>query len=60
MNTSTLLTTDEVAAWLRRPPRSLVNWRYRGEGPPYLRVGGSIRYRAVDIERWLDAQRVAA
>jgi hypothetical protein len=59
MNTSILLTPEQVADLLQRPIRTLAQWRYRREGPPYLKVGGSIRYRTVDVERWLDAQRVA-
>lgn len=33
---------------------TLRNMRSRGGGPPYVRVGRRIRYRLVDLDRWLD------
>ena len=35
---------------------TLDNWRWRGWGPQYLKVGGRVRYRLVDLADWLDAQ----
>jgi hypothetical protein len=40
-----LLTTDEAATLLQKPPGTLVNWRYRSLGPKYVKVLGAIRYR---------------
>ncbi len=51
-----LMSTEEVAEVLGRPPRTLRQWRYLGEGPKYLKVGATVRYRARDIEKWLKAQ----
>jgi excisionase family DNA binding protein len=51
-----LLSTEEVAEVLGRPARTLRQWRYLGEGPRYLKVGATVRYRARDIEKWLEAQ----
>jgi predicted DNA-binding transcriptional regulator AlpA len=51
-----LLSTEEVADVLGRPPRTLRQWRYLGEGPRYLKVGAPVRYRAHDVEAWLKAQ----
>ena len=34
--------------------RTLANLRSRHTGPPYLRVGGRIRYRLPEIALWLD------
>ena len=28
----------------------------RGDGPPIVRIGRSVRYRASDIYKWIDAQ----
>jgi predicted site-specific integrase-resolvase len=47
---------QEVAEVLGRPPRTLRQWRYLGVGPKYLKVGATVRYRARDIEKWLEAQ----
>ncbi|MEM1383050.1 MAG: helix-turn-helix domain-containing protein [Pseudomonadota bacterium] len=30
----------------------------RGDGPPYIKIGRSVRYRTSDIDAWLDDQRV--
>jgi excisionase family DNA binding protein len=51
-----LLSTEEVAKVLGRPARTLRQWRYLGEGPRYLKVGATVRYRARDVEAWLKAQ----
>lgn len=51
-----LLFTEEVAEALGRPPRTLRQWRYLGEGPTYLKVGALVRYRPRDVEEWLKAQ----
>ncbi|MGM1016153.1 MAG: helix-turn-helix transcriptional regulator [Actinomycetota bacterium] len=48
-----LLTTAEVAAILRVPTRTLEDWRGRGYGPVFLRVGKSVRYRVSKLEEWI-------
>ena len=55
-----LLDLAEVAAWLNVAPKTLRDMRYRRTGPPALKVGGQLRWRAADVERWLDAQRDTA
>lgn len=50
-----LLSPEEVAEVLGRPVRTVREWRYRGEGPRYLKVGGTVRYRPRDVEAWLEA-----
>jgi excisionase family DNA binding protein len=55
-----LMNSDEVAAVVGIPPRTLDQWAYRKVGPPYVKVGRHRRYRAEAVERWLDAQTVAA
>lgn len=51
-----LLSTEEVAEVLGGRPGRLRQWRYLGEGPRYLKVGATVRYRARDVESWLEAQ----
>lgn len=51
-----LLTTAELAGYLRVPRSTLYGWRYRGVGPPAIRVGRHLRYRTCDVERWLELQ----
>ena len=49
-------TPEEVAEHLQKPPRTLEQWRYRGIGPRYVKVGRDVRYRWSDVEKWLDEQ----
>lgn len=35
------------------PEKTLANWRSRGEGPPYLKIGGRIYYPESDLDEWL-------
>jgi hypothetical protein len=37
-------------------PKTLQNWRSKGAGPPYLKIGGRVVYRQDDIERY-EAER---
>jgi len=52
-----LLHAADVAELLGIPVATLANWRASGKGPPYLRVGRHVRYRAIDVEAWI-ADRV--
>ncbi|MGB6325420.1 MAG: helix-turn-helix domain-containing protein [Methylocella sp.] len=38
-------------------PRTLERWRWLGEGPQYLKIGGRVVYRLDDVEEY-EAQRV--
>ena len=51
---SALLTTVEVADYLKMRPRTLDNWRSLGTGPEFVKVGALVRYRVEDIEAYLD------
>lgn len=35
---------------LEPSPRTLERWRWRDQGPAYLKVGGRVVYRLTDIE----------
>jgi predicted DNA-binding transcriptional regulator AlpA len=37
--------------------RTLQAWRQRGEGPPYVKLGGSVRYTQSGSRRWLAKQQ---
>ena len=32
--------------------RTLEQWRWRGEGPKFIKIGGSVRYRVEDVEAY--------
>jgi hypothetical protein len=53
--TSELL--DERAAALHLggvAPATLRNWRSRGVGPAYVRIGGVIRYQRADLDAFVE------
>ena len=52
-----LLTPDQLAEMLSVSTKTLDRWRRGGTGPACIQVGGSVRYRAVDVEEWLSANR---
>lgn len=55
-----LLTQAETLQKLNlKSDRTLRNWARRGEGPRRIRIGGSIRYRAADVQQWIEDQYVA-
>jgi excisionase family DNA binding protein len=64
MTTTELLTPEEVAELLKVHPGTLENWRVRGEGPPFVKLGNKrrspVRYRRKDVDDWIytDVKRV--
>jgi hypothetical protein len=44
------LTQVELAARWRISPRTLERWRWAGDGPRFIKIGGLVRYRLEDIE----------
>ena len=48
-----LLTTDELADKLDVSPRTLQDWRHRGEGPPFVKLGDCVRYKWSAVEQWM-------
>lgn len=43
--------TDLARRW-RISPRTLERWRWLGQGPRYLKIGGRVVYRAEDVEAY--------
>lgn len=48
-----LHTEKEEAARLNLAPKTLANLRWRGDGPPFLKVGRLIRYDPQMTDTWL-------
>ena len=46
------LTQGKLADRWQISPRTLERWRWLGEGPPFLKIGGRVVYRVQDIERY--------
>jgi excisionase family DNA binding protein len=56
-STSDILTPDDVAAWLRVSVKWLYDHTSRSKPiVPHLKLGGHLRFRRGDVERWLDEQ----
>ena len=47
----------EAAGYLRISINTLNCWRSRREGPPFVKVGGKVRYRLADVDAWADGRR---
>jgi predicted DNA-binding transcriptional regulator AlpA len=54
-----LLTERETANLLKISQRTLQAWRCKGYGPPFIRVGRSVRYCVTDVKSWMDLNRSA-
>jgi len=52
-----LLDTVEAAKFIGFSVDTLTNWRSRGIGPTYCKIGpglrSSVRYRRTDLEEWI-------
>ncbi|MCA9501881.1 MAG: helix-turn-helix domain-containing protein [Spirochaetaceae bacterium] len=52
------LTETQAAERVGIKPGTLAHWRSAGTGPPYVKVGGRVRYLTRDLDDWLDSRRV--
>jgi Helix-turn-helix domain len=50
------LTQVELAVRWRISPRTLERWRWAGDGPRFIKIGGLVRYRFEDIEAFEQQQ----
>lgn len=46
------LTQIELAVRWNMSPRTLERWRWDNGGPPHIKIGGLIRYRLTDLEKF--------
>lgn len=53
--TPVYLTADQVAQMTGFSTKSLEAYRAKRQGPPFLKIGHSIRYRADDVRAWVEA-----
>jgi excisionase family DNA binding protein len=54
--TESLMSLEDVAGYLGVPVRTVYSWRSIGKGPRGFRVGKYVRYKAADIDAWLERQ----
>lgn len=55
---SELLTADEVAAALKVTKKTIYQLKYERK-IPYIQVGGILRFRKEDIDKWLNDHAVS-
>ena len=56
-----LVTEREAAAILMASVQTLRNWRWRGEGPRFRKIGQRlVRYRRADLEAFIEGEGRAA
>jgi Helix-turn-helix domain len=56
-----IVTTEELAALLRRDPSTLRRWRTTRprQGPPFMRLSGGVTvYDMADVRLWLSRCRI--
>ena len=54
-NPDTYYRTDDAALAIIATRGTLSQWRYRGAGPRYVRLGGRVLYLGADLNAYLDS-----
>ena len=52
-----LLTEKEAAELICYSQRALQNWRIRGGGPEYIKIGRLVRYQRRDVEAFIQERK---
>ena len=52
------LDSKEAAEFLRTTREVLANWRWKGEGPPFIKLKRKILYSRETLESWLKKHEV--
>jgi excisionase family DNA binding protein len=55
-----LLDVAQLAEYLGVPVSTIHYWRSQSQGPPALKVGRRLRFRVIDVVRWLEDEGVGA
>jgi predicted DNA-binding transcriptional regulator AlpA len=51
-----LLTPKQAAKLFNLSTSWLAKQRHKGGGPPYVKLGGAVRYRLADLQLWMKAR----
>lgn len=52
------LDTRGAAAFTDYGYQTMCNWRGEGTGPPYIKIGKSVRYSTAALREWMDSHTV--
>ena len=58
LNVTEVIKEAQAAEMLSRAVQTLRNDRHLRQGPPYIKLGRSIRYRVSDLMDYLDKHRI--
>jgi len=50
-----LWTPADLSAFLIIPEKTLREWRCKGYGPPWRKIGKHVRYEPDAVKRWFDS-----
>lgn len=53
-----LLGEKEAAEFFGLRPQTLALWRHQAKGPPYIKLGSSVRYDLKELRAFIHSQRV--
>jgi hypothetical protein len=53
-----LIKPKQAAAMLELSEQTLANWRCRGVGPAYLKIGRSVRYKEAELAIYAERNRI--
>ena len=56
MTTDSILDTTEAARYTGLKKATLDQWRSRGEGPKFVKLGRAVRYRRADLDAWIESR----
>ncbi|MDW2974871.1 MAG: helix-turn-helix domain-containing protein [Alphaproteobacteria bacterium] len=48
-----LMNTNELAEYLGIAASTIVDYRLKGIGPVYVKIGHLVRYRKADVDNWV-------
>lgn len=51
-----LLTDQQIEEMYGVNRKTLANWRVKGLGPSFVKIGAAVRYRAEDVQEWIDSR----
>ena len=52
-----LLDITELAKRFKVSVGAIRSWRLRGEGPPAIRIGNSLRWDSAEVDEWVNSRR---
>ena len=58
LNADRLLTRAEVQTYFGLSQRYLEISATRGDGPPFFKIGRSVRYRVAELRSWIETREV--